>query len=271
MVANSQSNPKALDEDDLAMLNPILVEAGEIGLSFFNSTNEVWMKQGNSPVSEADHAVNDFLLKKLGEARPDYGWLSEETEDDVARVNARRTFVVDPIDGTRGFLAGGHEWCVSVAIVENHRPVVGVLRAPKLDRTYTATVGLPALMNGNPIQAAQPSQIRSAAGSKKLNELMVDAFGDEISIGNYIPSLAMRVAYVASGELDLAIARSGAHDWDLAAADLILSQAGGVLADQNGQNLSYNKHNLRAPALLASSRFNEKQARHLAKSGGILH
>ena len=270
-MVNSLDAPRDLDKEDLTLLNRVLVEAGEIALSYFQSTNEVWMKHGHSPVSQADHAVNDFLHRTLVQARPDYGWLSEETEDNVGRIGAQRTFVVDPIDGTRGFLAGRLEWCVSVAVVENHRPVVGVLRAPKLEQTYSAVRGGPAERNGRLIRAAEPAQIQSVAGSKKLNQLMRETFGPEISVGEYIPSLAMRVAYVASGELDLAVARSGAHDWDLAAADLILAQAGGVLVDQHGQNLFYNQHNLRAPALLASSRTNENQARKLAKSGGILH
>ena len=256
---------------DQSLLEQVLTEAGEIALSFFRSDNEVWMKAGNSPVSEADHAVNDFLQKRLMEARPNYGWISEETDDSHSRSDNSRVFVVDPIDGTRGFLAGRSEWCVSVAVVENSRPTVGVLRAPKLGLTYSATHMTSSLLNGSPLLVPGNKEIQTLAGSKKLNEIMRDTLGPAYHIGDYIPSLAMRVAYVASGQLDLAVARSGAHEWDLAAADLILSQAGGVLLDAAGRKLTYNQRNLRAPALLASSRDNEKQARKLAKSAGILH
>ena len=106
---------------DRKLLEAVSVEAGKIALSWFGKDPEVWMKEGDSPVSQADLAVDEYLQAELLRARPDYGWLSEETEDNDDRLNARRTFVVDPIDGTRGFINGLERWCVSVAIVENHR------------------------------------------------------------------------------------------------------------------------------------------------------
>ena len=113
---------------DLSLLVDTAREAGQIAMRFFKQSPEVWMKGGTSPVSEADYAVDAFLRQTLLSARPDHGWLSEETADGLARLSARRTFVVDPIDGTRGFLEGADRWCVSVAIVEAGRPIAGVLR-----------------------------------------------------------------------------------------------------------------------------------------------
>jgi hypothetical protein len=124
-------------------------------------------------VSEADYAADTFLRETLMAARPDYGWLSEETVDTPARHRAQRLFVVDPIDGTRGFLDGGNEWCVSVAVVEAGRPVVGVLQAPARKERFWAVSGEGAFLDGARLRVAEPGQPPQLAGPKP----MVDRFG----------------------------------------------------------------------------------------------
>ena len=109
------------DSADLELLTDLGKEAGEIALKWFRQDPQVWMKEGQSPVSEADFAIDQFLQKELMAARPDYGWLSEETDDNRERLQAERVFVVDPIDGTRGFIAGSDQWCISIAVVERGR------------------------------------------------------------------------------------------------------------------------------------------------------
>ena len=118
------------DQADLALLREAARAAGEIAMRYFKQSPEVWLKGGSSPVSAADYAVDKFLRESLMAARPDYGWLSEETADNDARLSARRTFVVDPIDGTRAFLDGRATWCVSVAVVEGGISRCGVLDCP---------------------------------------------------------------------------------------------------------------------------------------------
>ena len=136
-----QANELLADDltTDLALVRDAAREAGEIAMRYFRKDPDVWMKEGVSPVSAADIAVDDFLRDTLGRARPDYGWLSEETADSHERLSARRTFVVDPIDGTRAFIAGQRTWCVSIAVVENGAPLVGVLDCPAKDEIYEAT------------------------------------------------------------------------------------------------------------------------------------
>ena len=124
--------------EDLELLRDAAREAGLIAMRYFGNNPQVWMKGGTSPVSEADHAADAYLRSTLLAARPDYGWLSEETADDPARLQARRTFVVDPIDGTRGFLEGLRSWCVSVAVVEDGRTLAGVLECPAKEEIYWA-------------------------------------------------------------------------------------------------------------------------------------
>jgi 3'-phosphoadenosine 5'-phosphosulfate (PAPS) 3'-phosphatase len=124
---------------DLRLVLEAARKAGETALGFFRKDPEVWWKNGGlSPVSAADYAANEILETILRSARPDYGWLSEETDDDTDRLSRSTVFVVDPIDGTRAFIGGRDTWCISVAVVHEGRPVVGVLVAPALSEEFTA-------------------------------------------------------------------------------------------------------------------------------------
>jgi myo-inositol-1(or 4)-monophosphatase len=231
-------------QGDLKLITEAAKQAGAIALSFFGNSPEVWWKnEGSSPVSAADFAANAALASILQQARPDYGWLSEETDDDAGRLDRRTLFVVDPIDGTRGFIAGSRLWCVSVAVVTDGRPVAGVLYAPALEELYTAGLEGPALKNGEPI-------VVSCAGIEDTHRLatgedMLAGFGTDfrktIERVKHIPSLAYRLAMVADGRLEGTLVRRDSHDWDLAAADLILQRAGGALVDLAGDLLIYNK------------------------------
>src|SRR4051812_43894409 len=107
---------------DLELLRRAALAAGRLAMTYFRQSPSTWAKAGGSPVTEADVAVDDFLRRSLLAERPNYGWLSEETADDPVRCRFETIFVVDPIDGTRGFIAGDDRWCVSLAIVRGGRP-----------------------------------------------------------------------------------------------------------------------------------------------------
>jgi myo-inositol-1(or 4)-monophosphatase len=220
---------------DLALLREAAREAGQIAMRYFGKSQEVWMKGGVSPVGEADYAADKFLRETLLKARPDYGWLSEETADDLVRLTARRTFVVDPIDGTRGFLEGGRTWCVSVAVVEEGRTLAGVLECPAKDETYWSTSGGGAFLNGRPIRVREAAPVMEVAGPKPLLNLIPSSWQHRLKRVPYIPSLAYRLAMIAAGRLDGTFVKANAHDWDIAAADLILREAGGKLLDRDGR------------------------------------
>lgn len=137
---------------DLELILAAAVAAGDTALGYFRKTLDVrWKNEGRSPVSEADLAANDILKSRLLSARPDYGWLSEETDDDESRLLRETVFVVDPIDGTRAFIAGKDLWCVSVAVVHRGLPVAGVLYAPSLGEIFQATRDGEVRKNGKPI------------------------------------------------------------------------------------------------------------------------
>lgn len=237
---------------DLSLIRDAAREAGEIAMRHFRNDPEVWMKEGASPVSAADIAVDTFLRRTLSAARPDYGWLSEETVDTPERLVARRTFVVDPIDGTRAFIQGRRTWCVSIAVVEAGAPLAGVLECPAKGEFYEAQGDGPALLNGAPIKVAPAHADPRVAGPKAMLQQAPSWMrgGPEIP---YIPSLAYRIAMVASGALDATFVKPNSHDWDLAAADLILRRAGGGLVERDGAPPAYAGADPRHGALAAGS------------------
>lgn len=240
-------------EADLALLAAAAREAGTIAMRYFRQKPEVWMKAGSSPVSEADYAVDRFLRETLLAARPDYGWLSEETADTAARLSARRTFVVDPIDGTRGFLEGRDVWCVSIAVVEDGRTLAGILECPARGETYSALPGRGAFKNAAPIRVGSPTDHPGLAGPKPLIDAMPEPWLSRLERRAYIPSLAYRIAMIADGSLDATFVKPNAHDWDLAAADLILHEAGGRILNSRRERPAYAGATVAHGALVAGS------------------
>ncbi|QDB99414.1 3'(2'),5'-bisphosphate nucleotidase CysQ [Mesorhizobium sp. 8] len=243
-----------IDPDaDLALLLDAARQAGAIALRYFGRDPQVWMKEGASPVSEADYAADAYLRETLLAARPDHGWLSEETADDPARLKARRLFVVDPIDGTRGFLEGKDTWCVSVALVEDGRTIAGVLECPAKRETYWAVPGQGAFCNGRRITVRADSARPDVAGPKPMLDALPPEWSERIHRAAYVPSLAYRLAMIANGSLDATFVKPNAHDWDIAAADLILHEAGGRLLDREGRRPRYGGAEIRHGALCAGS------------------
>ncbi|TPW31148.1 3'(2'),5'-bisphosphate nucleotidase CysQ [Martelella alba] len=242
--------------DDLALIEAAARDAGGVALGYFGQAPQTWWKNnGASPVSEADFAANRRLEALLRHARPDYGWLSEESEDDPARLSCERAFVVDPIDGTRGFLAGDKRWVVSVAVVNRGEPVAAVLFAPALDELFTACKGGPAAKNGADIacRLAGAGDMLDFAAPGNLVERLAPAMQKRIHRAGHVPSLAYRLAMVAEGRLDGTLVRTDSHDWDIAAADLILRCAGAKLVDGDGVAPRYNLADVSKETLFAGS------------------
>lgn len=225
-------------------LVPTVREAGEIALVASKKPLKRWMKAGSSPVSEADIAVNDFLSARLPPLVPDAGWLSEETEDNLERTHARSVWVVDPIDGTRAYLDQRADWCISVGLVVEGRPVVAALYAPITDELFLAARNAGATLNGRRITAPAGESLDGArvAGPKSHLERLAE-IDPRVVAQPKVFSLALRIARVASGEFDITFASRNSHDWDLAATDLLLHEAGGVLSDLAGASIVYNRSN----------------------------
>lgn len=242
--------------DDLALLLDATREAGAIAMRHFRASPSWHDKPGGQgPVSEADLAVDGALRETLTAARPDHGWLSEEAEDDPARLDRDRVFVVDPIDGTRAYLSGRETWGLSVALVDRGRPVAGVMHMPALDATYAASVGRGARRNGEPIR---PSGREAIAGARVLTgraSLAPDRWpaGPPPVERHVRPALAHRLCLVAEGRFDAALSLGPVWEWDLAAGALIAAEAGALATDAAGAPIRLNTAERRVPGLVVAT------------------
>ncbi len=212
-------------------------EAGTIALKYFGGDYKRWSKSGGSPVTEADLAIDAFLNMELRRARPDYGWLSEESRDDPARLGAAHVFVVDPIDGTVAFMKGRPHFTICAAVVEGARPVAGVVFNPAAGECFSACRGGGAFLNGEAIQVGTRTEI---AGCRLLADKTLFRDWPPMHIESF-SSIAYRMALVAAARFDAMISLTNKHDWDLAAADIILTEAGGQLVDSGGKPPAYNR------------------------------
>jgi myo-inositol-1(or 4)-monophosphatase len=236
--------------DDLALLEGAVRAAGDIARKFYGGHYKRWDKAGGSPVTEADLAVDRFLRESLMSARSAYGWLSEESLDNDARLTASRVFVVDPIDGTVAFLKQRPHFTICAAVTENGRPVAGVVYNPITHEFFAAERGKGATLNGEPIHVQDRDQIE---GARMLGPKSTFASGWPPMELAAISSIAYRIVLVAAARHDAMVSLSAKRDWDLAAADLIVHEAGGLLSDEAGNRLVYNRPSAAQRAAIAAA------------------
>ncbi len=227
---------------DQALLLDTVTAASELAHDLFRRGVKSWKKEDHTPLTEADIAVNQLLQDRLCSARPEYGWLSEETSDDRCRMDCARVWIVDPIDGTKGFVKGNDQWCISAALVEKGKPLLGVIINPVTSETFVATEGVGAFRNGSKLRSNRRENVSGCTLVMHHNIVKSDRWTKpwpdiNLSMWN---SMALRLCRVATGEADGAVAISGKSDWDLAAADLIVQEAGGSVTDLNGTRMRYN-------------------------------
>ncbi len=228
-----------INAHDRALLAKAAAEAGELAKKHFDLGDpDVWEKSDSSPVTNADIAVNAFLLGYLRGARPDYGWLSEETKDDGSRRKKQRVFVVDPIDGTRAFIKRKPHFVISVAVLDEGKPVAGALYNPLTGEAFDADLYGGATLNGKTIAVEDCAQIKGCRmvgydyKFKALNWPDMDVRARN--------SMAYRIALVAAGIANAAVAFTPKSDWDLAAACLIAREAGAHVTDIYGHDFEFN-------------------------------
>jgi myo-inositol-1(or 4)-monophosphatase len=231
-------------------------EAGALALSMFQTPIRNWTKgPSSSPVCEADIAVDKLLRERLTAGGDGIAWLSEESADDATRLGARYVWIVDPIDGTRAYIAGLPDWAVSAALIEGIRPVAACLYAPALDEFFMARAGTGATLNGAPLAVTKGADLQNLriAGPKNLLERLTPLLPPFTTVPR-ARSLALRLARLAQGAYDVAFAGGNSHDWDLAAADLLVHEAGGALTPLTGGNVAYNQPVPRHGMLVAAGR-----------------
>jgi myo-inositol-1(or 4)-monophosphatase len=243
-----------LQAHDLALLTDAARAAGDIALRYWNNAPLAWEKGDQGPVTEADIAVNDMLKAELRRARPDYGWLSEESPDDAARLECDHVFIIDPIDGTRAFIAGERNFSHSLAVAYRGQVVAGAVYLPAKDQLFTASLDGPALCDGQPIA---PTQTLLAGDPKILTpkaNLDSDFWQGPAPVfrRSFRTSLAYRLCLVAQGRHDGMMSFRNTWEWDIAAGSLIASRAGARVTDGHGQPLRFNNPSPQTPGVLAA-------------------
>ncbi len=235
----------------MAILRDVAREAGTLARELrTRAAATAWEKAPGHPVTEADLAVNTLIARRLGAARPDYGWLSEETVDDLHNRNKPRVWVVDPIDGTRAYMREGDPfWCVAMAVVEAGEVIAGVIYAPDFDHLYEARRGGGAYLNGDPIfvssQASEAGCRMIATESMIRHESWPERW-PEMTLADPKPNATLlRMALVASGAWDATLALFRKSDWDLAPGTILVREAGGVASTHLGEPYGFNR---RVPA-----------------------
>lgn len=239
---------------DLALISEAARDAGAIALRFWKADPQVWEKPGLGPVTEADLAVNEMLSDRLRAARPGYGWLSEETPDDTARLDCERVFIIDPIDGTRAFIAGEKHFAVSIAVAEKGRVTAGAIYLPALERLYQASIDSAALCNGEPIRCADRAALAGANLLMSKSVLAPDHWRQSPPDlkRSFRSSIAYRLCLVAEGAFDGMISTRDAWEWDIAAGSLIAERAGAVVSDRLGGSLRFNSAEAKTAGILVA-------------------
>lgn len=243
-------------EDDLKLLEAAVQEAGEIAMRYWRKAPKAWEKpdQGG-PVSEADLAVNAHLEARLRAARPNYGWLSEESLDNADRLSATRCFIVDPIDGTRSFIQGEDTFSIVAGISEGPKMRAGAVWLPALKRLYSAHSQGPARFNGREIRVSSTSDPDGATMLTTAPNMRAEYWPGGVPKVRraFRPSLAYRMCLVAEGRHDSMATFRPTWEWDIAASTLIAERAGARVTDCQGRELTFNRADPRVSGVLAAS------------------
>ena len=219
-------------------------EAGKIAMKYYQGSYDIREKSSNNPVTTADLMANHRIREIISHTFPDDGWLSEETEDSPDRLAKSRVWVVDPIDGTEEFIAGIPEFAISIALVVEGTPVIGVLHNPATAELFYAYAGGGAFCNGTPIHCSSCRILKQASMLVSQTEHRKGVLAGLIPLVaeiQYIGSVTYKLANIAAGRGDLYVTVRPKNEWDFCAGDLILREAGGVLRDKAGKTITYNK------------------------------
>ena len=245
---------------DLKLARDAARDAGRLVMQYFGRDLEVQHKAPNQPLTEADLAADRLLHQRLLSARPEYGWLSEETADDPVRLARRRVWIVDPIDGTRSFIARRPEFTLSIGLAEDRAAVVGVVYNPARDELFYACRGA-----GAYVQRGGGAAVRLAVGTRATSDdVTLLASRSEIAAGEFDPfrehwriqptgSTAYKLACVAAGQGDAFVSRGPKSEWDVCAGVLLIEEAGGRATDMNGREPQFNGPDPYVHGIIAAS------------------
>jgi len=239
----------AMLDDEFEIARAAVVKASALALDHWKRGPLHWEKSDGSPVSEGDIAVDRLLREELDTGRQDYGWLSEETPDDLSRLAKRRVWIADPIDGTRDFITGGSDWCIALALLEEGKPILAIVACPAREETFSARRGEGAYRNGERLEMTD--QLKLGDATIIANRSVLARLG-KASGGAPRLALSVRLCRIAEGRADATVATTPKHDWDLAPGDLIVREAGGRVSTANGTPYLFNRRETRQAGLIAA-------------------
>ncbi len=241
--------------DDLKLVLDTAREAGQLALWWLEQGARAWAKSPGNPVTEADIAINELIHARLTGARPDYGWLSEESPAEQHRRDRPCVYVVDPIDGTRAFMEGKPGFCISIAQTIAGEAVLGALLNPVTCELFWASRGEGAWLNDEPIHCTASDTMSAArliSRPERLTRGLRERCPGIVSMQETPSSIAYRMALVAAGRWDGAVSSGPKADWDLAAAAVIVEEAGGLATDLAGERLRFNRDSISHDGLAAA-------------------
>lgn len=242
--------------------------AGDIIATYFGKSLAVHQKGNDQPVTKADQEANEIIQKTLLSSFPDDAWLSEETKDNADRLKKERVWIVDPLDGTKEFINTIPEFAISIALVIQEKPVVGVIYNPITDELYSARRGEGAFLNRHPIHVTP---------KKDLEKAHILASRSEISKGEWRPyvgrcmihplgGMAYKMARVAAGSADGSFSLSPKSEWDICAGALLIEEAKGEVSLPNGKPFQFNNENFVFPGIVYGNSSIHKQLLGLISS-----
>lgn len=239
---------------DFALLKAAAKEAAKLALGYWRQPLSIERKADGTAVTEADFAVDALLAKKLKDARPDYGWLSEESAEHERRTGCRKVWVLDPIDGTRAFINGREDWTIALALLEGGIPVLAVVVNPVREEFFEASAGGGAFLNGERIHPSNKNTLEGARiiASDGVLKMPIWRTPWPALTPAWANSLAYRFALVASGKIDAAFAITRKWEWDIAPGSLLVTEAGGTVTLASGKPLRFNTKDAKVQGFLAA-------------------
>ena len=248
-------------QGDLTLMEEAARQAGQRIMNYYQPGEAIAAhanlkdKGRNNPLTKADLEADQLLHKRLMEGRPDYGWLSEETVDDAARLARSRVWIVDPIDGTKEFIMGLPQFAVSIGLVEHGVPIAACIYNPAKDELFSACLQGGMRYNGQVVYCSEKAKLQGASCLASRSETKRgewDTFHSTLEVTT-MGSIAYKLALVASGHFDLTFTLTPKNEWDYCAGTLLVQEAGGSVSHKDGQSCRFNQKDPKVRSVLASN------------------
>lgn len=239
---------------DLERIKSVLEDVQDLIDNLGSKKIAVYQSSKGTPVTDADHMINDFLQKNLPEGNE--GWLSEETFDDLIRLEKSKVWIVDPIDGTRGLIYGMPEWVVSIGLFDNGSLIAAGILNPSTRSLFLGSKDVAPTLNGQPIFLSKCTNLSEATVAISRSDLW-QGYGHLLENAPFrlvaIGSIAYKLALVAAGYVDATISLSPKNEWDIAAGVHLIEILGGSVKDLDRCELNFNSHNTLQNGVIAGT------------------